>query len=72
MRLTPIQAPDYVLIDRRDLNSIRERLAFLEDANRDIRNQLALMQQGIKERHDEQRRLLLAWTENAVAREKLG
>jgi hypothetical protein len=68
---TEIKPPEYVMLDRRDLNSIRERLAFLEDKQRAQENQMALLMQGVKERLNVFG-VLLTRLETIVAGEKLG
>ena len=45
--------PDNLItIDRRDLNSMRERLCALEESNRKMAQQMALFMNGTKERFD--------------------
>jgi hypothetical protein len=49
---SPINSPRVVQLDQRDWDSIRDRLLRLEEENRRLANDLALFQQGMKERLD--------------------
>jgi hypothetical protein len=68
---TPINPPEMILIDRRDFNSLRDRVLHLEEELRRQAREMALFQQGAKERFDVIS-VLLARLEDTVAREKLG
>lgn len=70
--LSPINDPQYILLDKRDWDAIRARLSNLEDDNQNIRMQITLLMQGVKERFDEHQRLLLARIESPLERKELG
>lgn len=53
--------------DRRDWNGMRERITELEAENRRLRSEMALFQEGVKERLDVFS-VLLAGLESALAR----
>ena len=69
--MKPIDPQDRIEIDRRDWDSLRDRVIHLEENNRMLFRTMGLLQQGIKERFDEQR-LLLSRLESAVERKDLG
>ena len=62
---SPLNGPRYVTLDQRDWDSIRDRLLQLEEEQRRMAHEMALLQEGIKERLNEQR-LLLARLESAL------
>jgi len=63
---SPINEPRYIQLDQRDWDVVRDRLLKLEEEQRRMAHEMALLQEGIKERLNEQR-VLLARLESTVA-----
>jgi hypothetical protein len=69
-RLSPIHEARNVTLDQRDWDSVRDRLLQLEEEQRRIAHEMALFQEGVKERLNVFN-LLLSKLEAAMARKDL-
>ena len=47
---SPLNEPRYITLDQRDWDSIRDRLLQLEEEQRRMAHEMALLKEGIKER----------------------